>query len=103
VNGDGQLLLGRRGRSGPRVFRRSCSVSFATEETGEGDFFYPAVNPSLFKSLEGSGLGLCEAGLNSAFRENPTAAASLNQQEFEAALTDAVTNRGDLLPSSREP
>jgi len=61
------------------------------------------MNPSLFKSLEGGGLGVREAGLNPAFGENPTAAASLNQQEFEAAFTNAVTNRSNLLPSSRKP
>jgi hypothetical protein len=100
---DGKVWLGRSGSSRPRAFRRSCSVRFATEVTGEGDFFHPAMNPSLFKSLEGSRLGACEAGFNTTFGEDPTSAASLNQQEFDAASADAVTNRCDLLTSFRKP
>ncbi len=61
------------------------------------------MDTSLFKSLEGSGLGVGEAGFNAAFGENPTSAAGLNQQEFDAPSADAVTNGGDLLASFRKP
>jgi hypothetical protein len=102
MSGDGKP---RRGRSAsmPRFFRRSCRVNFAMEETGEGDFFHPAMNPSFFKGLEGSRLGVCEARFNPAFGENPSSASGLNQQEFDAAFSDAVTNGGDLLPLFRKP
>jgi hypothetical protein len=79
------------------------SVRFATEETREGDFFDPAMNAGLFKGLEGSRLSVREARLSPAFGENPTSAASLNQQELDAAFTDPVTNGGDLLPCFRKP
>lgn len=103
MSGDGKFRLGKSGSSGSRALSRSCSVGFATAVTSEGDFFHPAMNPSLFKSLEGSGLGVGEAGFNTAFGENPTTAAGLNQQEFDAAFTDPITNGGDLLPFLRKP
>jgi hypothetical protein len=101
VGGDGKRWRGRLDKSAPRVFCRRC-WSLA-EVTGEGDFFHPAMNAGLFKSLEGSGLGVREAGFDAAFGENPTSAASLNQQEFEAASANAITHGGDLLASFRKP
>jgi hypothetical protein len=61
------------------------------------------MNPGLFKSLERSRLGASKAGFNSAFREDPTSAAGLHQQEFDAAFADAVTNGSDLLALSQKP
>ena len=101
VGGDGKRWRGRSASSRPRVSCRSCRS--LAEVTGEGDFFHPAMNASLFKSLEGSGLGVREAGFDAAFGENPTSAASLNQQEFEAASANAITHGGDLLASFRKP
>jgi hypothetical protein len=102
VGNDGKLGLGRLDKSRPRVFSKSCSFRFPAEVAGEGDFFHPAMNASLFKSLEGSGLGVCVAGFNAAFGENPTPAATLNQQEFDAASVDAVAHGGHLLASFRK-
>jgi len=79
------------------------SVSFVQDETGEGDFFDPAMDPSFFKGLKGSRLSVREARLSPAFGENPTSTASLDQQELDAAFTDPVTNGGDLLPCFRKP
>jgi hypothetical protein len=56
VGGDGKRWQGRLGSSRPCVPGRGCR--FPAEVTGEGDFFHPAMNASLFKSLEGSGLGV---------------------------------------------
>ena len=61
------------------------------------------MNTSLFKSLEGSRLGMRKAGFDSALGEDPACAAGLNQQEFDAASADAVTNGGNLLLSFRKP
>jgi hypothetical protein len=55
------------------------------------------VNASLLKSLEGSGLGTRKAGFHAAFGKNPTSAASLHQQEFDAASANAVANGGNQL------
>jgi hypothetical protein len=79
------------------------SVSFSTRVTGEWDFFDPAMNAGFFKGLKRSRLSVREARLSTAFGENPTSAASLNQQELDAAFTDPVTNGGDLLPCFRKP
>ena len=61
------------------------------------------MNASLFKSLEGSGLGVREAGFDAAFGEDPASAPGLNQQKFDAAPADTVTNGGDLLAFFRKP
>jgi hypothetical protein len=105
VGSDGKLWLGRPGRGSgrragrrPRAFFRSGNVRFATEVAGEGDFLHPAMNASLFKSLEGGGLGVGEAAFDAAFGKNPKSAAGLNQQKFDAAFVHAITNGGDLLP-----
>jgi hypothetical protein len=103
VGSDGKLWLGGSGSSTPRVSCRNCGISFAPEVAREGYVFHPAMNASLFKSLEGSGLGVREARFSAAFGENPTSAAGLYQQEFNAASANAVTNSGDLLPSFRKP
>jgi|HubBroStandDraft_1064217.scaffolds.fasta_scaffold03325_10 hypothetical protein len=103
VGGNGKVRPGRSGSSRACAFRGSSSLRFATEVTGEANFLHPAMNPSLFKGLKGSGLSVREARLSPAFGENPTSAASLNQQEFDATFTDPVTNGGDLLPSPRKP
>ena len=103
VGSDGKLWRGESGSSRSLAFCYTCSVAFATEVTGKGDCFHPAMNASLFKSLEGSGLCVRKAGLNAAFGENPASTAGLHQQEFDAAFTDAVTNSGDLLPFFRKP
>ena len=99
VGSDGKLWLGGPGGSRPRAFCRRCSFRFAPEITGEADFFHPAMNPSLFKCLERRGLSVGEAGFDAAFGENPTSAAGLNQQEFDAPSADAVTDGCDLLAS----
>jgi hypothetical protein len=61
------------------------------------------VDARLFKSLEGSGLGMRKAGFHAAFWKNPTSAASLHQQEFDAASANAVANGGNQLASFRQP
>ena len=61
------------------------------------------MNARLFKSLEGSRLGVREAAFNAALGENPTSAAGLHQQKLDAASTQAIANGGDLLPSFRKP
>jgi len=55
------------------------------------------MNPSLFKSLQRGRLGVGETRFNATLGENPTSAAGLDQQEFDAAFTHAVTNGGHLL------
>jgi hypothetical protein len=60
------------------------------------------MNPSFFKSLQGSGLRGRKAWFHAAFRKNPPSAAGLNQQEFNAAFAHAVTDCGNLLPPSRQ-
>jgi len=101
VSSDGKLwLLGSDGRSrrrGPLLAVCRRRVGFATEVTGEGSLFHPSVNASLLKSLEGSGLGTRKAGFHAAFGKNPTSAASLHQQEFDAASANAVANGGNQL------
>ena len=101
VSSDRQLWLGRSGDR-PRVFS-SFATRFAAKVTGKGNLFHPAMNTSLFKSLQGSGLGVREAGFDAAFGEDPASAPGLNQQEFDAAPADAVTNGGDLLASFPKP
>ena len=101
--GDGKLGLGEARIRGPLVFFRCCRIRLAAEVAREGEFFHPAMNSRLFESLEGSGLGVGEAGLNAAFGENPASAASLHQEEFDAASADTVTNGGDLLASFGKP
>ncbi len=101
VGSDGKFWLDRSGTM-PRVLFRSC-VASATEVSGEGDCFYPAMNASLFKGLESGRLGVREFGFNPTFWENPTSAASLNQQEFDAAFANAITNGSDLLAALRKP
>jgi hypothetical protein len=61
------------------------------------------VDARLFKSLEGSGLRMRKAGFHAAFGKNPTSAASLHQQEFDAASANAVANGGNQLASFRQP
>jgi hypothetical protein len=76
--------------------RRSCRVRLATKIVGKCDGFHPAMNARFFKRLKGCGLSAREARFDSAFGENPTPAASLNQQKLNAAFAEAVTNGGDL-------
>jgi len=85
--------------------RRSGSsmVGCATEISREGNFFDPAMNARLFKSLKRGGVGAGKAGLDAAFGEYPTPAAGLHQQELNTACADAVTNGGNLLASFRRP
>jgi hypothetical protein len=61
------------------------------------------MNACLFKSLEGGGLGVRKTGFNAPFGKNPASAASLNQQKFDAAFANAVTNGSDLLAPFRKP
>ncbi len=61
------------------------------------------MNASFFKSFEGSRLRRRKAGFQAAFGKNPPAPAGLNQQKFNAAFADAVTNRSYLLASWRKP
>lgn len=95
VGVDRQLWLRRRGSS--------CRVMLAAEVSGEWNFLHAAMHTSLFKSLERSRLCVRESAFNATLRENPTPAASLNQQEFDAAFAHAVTNGGHLLASFRKP
>ncbi len=76
-------------------------IAVATKVAGEAEFFHPAVNAGFFESFECGGLGVGHAWFSAAFGENPTSAASLNQQEFDAPVAKAVANRGDLLPCFR--
>lgn len=103
VGSDGEVGLGSSSSRRPCAFFRSGGVKPATEIAGEGECLHPAVNASLFKRLERGGLRGCKAGFHATFGENPTPAAGLNQQKFDAAFADAVTNRGDLSASSRKP
>jgi hypothetical protein len=103
VGSDGKLRLSRWGSGRARIPGKSCTVRVAAKVAGEGDFFHPAMNPSLFKSLEGSGLGVSEAGFDAAFGKNPTSTTGLHQQEFDATSADAVAHGGDLLASLRKP
>ena len=65
----------------------------------EGRVFDAAVDAGLLKSLERSGLRMSQSGFDTAFGKNPAAAASLNQQEFNTAHANAVTDCCHLLPS----
>ena len=86
MGGDGKPWLGGLG-----------GVTLATEIPGEGYFFHPAMNASLFNCLERGGLRLRKAAFDAAFGENPASAASLNQKKLDAAFGNAVTNGRDLL------
>ena len=59
------------------------------------------MNTGFFKRFEGCRLGLCKAGFDSAFGENPAAIASLDEEELETPIADAVTNGGNLLAFRR--
>ncbi|MGB8012222.1 MAG: hypothetical protein WCF68_11445 [Terriglobales bacterium] len=76
---DGKLRQGQLGSGGPLALLRGCDAARAAKIAGEGNCFYPAVNASLFKSFEGSGLSVGKARFDAAFGENPTSAAGLNQ------------------------
>jgi hypothetical protein len=85
------------------AFGDAWRFMFASKVTGESDCLHAAMNASFFKRLQSRGLSARKAGLNAAFGENPTSAASLNQQKFDATFPDAIADRGDLLPSLRKP
>jgi hypothetical protein len=61
------------------------------------------MNAGFFKSLESGGLGVRESRFDSTFGENPTAAASLDQQKFNAAFAHAITDGGDQPAALRKP
>jgi hypothetical protein len=89
----------RRSSSGrPRVFPRRRSIRFAAEIAGESLRFHPSMHPGLFKGLLCRGLRGRKSGFDPPLGENPTAAASLNQQKLYPAFTDAVAYGGNLLP-----
>jgi hypothetical protein len=102
VGSDPKFGLARSaGRPVGRSIGRSESFAPAAEITGEWEFLHPAMNAGFFYRLKGGGLGLREARLDAAFGENPTSAAGLNQQKFDAAFAHAITDGGDLLPFFR--
>ena len=89
----------RRSSSGrPRVLPRRRSIGFVVEVAGECHRLYPSMNPGLFKGLLCRGLRGRKSGFDSPLGENPTAAASLNQQKFYPAFADSVADGGNLLP-----
>jgi hypothetical protein len=96
MGSDGKLWLGKSGGG-------LGSVCLATEVTREGDFLHPAMNASLFESLESGGLGVGEAAFDPSLGENPASAAGLDQQEFNATSAHAVTDGGDLLAFFQKP
>jgi hypothetical protein len=77
-------------------------VGCAPKISREGNFFDPAMNARLFKSLKRGGLRAGKAGLNAPFGEYPAPAAGLDQQELDTVRADAITNGGDLLASLRK-
>jgi hypothetical protein len=71
--------------------------------TGEWNFFDPAMDTSLLKSLAGSRLGVGEPSFHSTLGENPSSAACLHQQEFDPVPANAVADRRHLLALLPKP
>ena len=108
-----RFFRGKPGGSAARFLRRFEPSHFAkvgsdtgtlmlAHVAGKGEFLHTPMNAGFFDRLNGGGLRLREARFDAAFRENPASATRLDQQKFHAALADAITNGGDLLPFFRK-
>lgn len=65
--------------------------------TCESGFLYAPVHPGFLEGFEGRSLRVGEAGFGASLGKRPAAGASLDQQEFDLIVADAITNRCNLL------
>ena len=73
------------------------NISSAVPVACERRLLDAAMHARLFESLESRSLSVTQPRLRAAFGESPSPAASLYQQEFNAAAAHSIADRRDLL------
>jgi hypothetical protein len=88
---NGGLFLGQSSGRIPHLSAPAANVP------GERSFLHPAMNPSLFESLESSCLSVRKPGLGATFGENPAPFARPDQQEFNVTVAHSIAYCGHLV------